>query len=199
MASAGTVVAIAGAGRTLGQAIDAFLAQPPRPNHPPHLRPHPRAPGRAARPGPAPSRRHRRGTRRGRRAAMGPQKPRTWNRQVATVRSFLSWCRRHGWPVGGLALRVDRRAVDVDDLDLANRQAKARTKGGYVRQLNFQTAAARLLAKLVAGRERGPVFLTGRRPGPRHRPGAAELRDGRAALQALLRRAARCTSSAIPA
>jgi integrase len=176
---------------------------------------------------------------------MGPQKPRTWNRQVATVRSFLSWCRRHGWPVGGLALRVDRRAVadddakaiplaelerlwsradvplreqalwrllcdsaaraeealglDVDDLDLANRQAKARTKGGYVRQLNFQTAAARLLAKLVAGRERGPVFLTGRRPGPRHRPGAAELRDGRAALQALLRRAARCTSSAIPA
>jgi site-specific recombinase XerC len=46
--------------------------------------------------------------------------------------------------------------LDVDDLDLANRQAKARTKGGYVRQLHFQTAAARLLAKLVAGRERGP-------------------------------------------
>src|SRR6266699_822270 len=191
--NAGKVTAIAGAERTLGHAIDAFLTQP----------------------------------------------------RAATTRSFLSWCRRHGWPVGDLQLRVDRRAVadddtktiglpelerlwnrpdvplreralwrllydsaaraeealglDVDDLDLANRQAKARTKGGYVRQLNFQTAAARLLAKLVAGRERGPVFLTGRRPGPRHRPGAAELRDGRAALQALLRRAARCTSSAIPA
>ena len=161
---------------------------------------------------------------------MGPQKPRTWNPQVATVRWFLSWCRRHGWPVGGLALRVDRRAVadddakaiplaeleqlwsradvplreralwrllydsaaraeealglDVDDLDLANRQAKARTKGGYVRQLHFQTAAARLLAKLVAGRERGPVFLTGRRAGQARPPAAGDLdtATGRARL-----------------
>ena len=50
--------------------------------------------------------------------------------------------------------------LDVDDLDLANRQATARAKGGNTRPLNFQSAAARLLAKLVAGRGRGPVFLT---------------------------------------
>jgi len=69
-------------------------------------------------------------------------------------------------------------ALDVPDLDLGNRQARARTKGGHTRPPHFQTAAARLLARLIAGREAGPVFLTsrraavhrGRRPGPGQRP-----------------------------
>ena len=124
--------------------------------------------------------------------------PRTWNRHLATVGSFLAWCRRHGWPAGRLQLRADRRAapedetraiplpelerlwartdiplreralwrllydsaaragealgLDIADLDLANRQARARTKGGHARPLHFQTAAARLLARLTAGR-----------------------------------------------
>ena len=51
----------------------------------------------------------------------------------------------------------------VGDLDLANRQARARTKGGHTRPLHFQTAAARLLARLTAGRQACPVFLTSRR------------------------------------
>jgi integrase len=135
--------------------------------------------------------------------------PRTWNRHVATIRSFLSWCRDHGWPAGDLQLVADRRAVagddskaiplhelerlwsdkkvplreralwrllydsasraeavlglDVPDLDLANRQARARVKGGDIHLLHFQTGAARLMAKLIAGRESGPVFLTERR------------------------------------
>jgi len=100
-----------------------------------------------------------------------------WNRHLATIGSFLAWCRRHGWPAGNLELRADRRAapdhdtraiplpeleqlwarsdiplleralwqllydsaaradevlgLDVGDLDLANRQARARTKGGH--------------------------------------------------------------------
>jgi site-specific recombinase XerD len=228
--NAGKVTAIAGAERTLGHAIDAFLAQP-----------------RAATT-------HRTYTRtlehltrqlghdRPLRAVTdeelaeaveglwGERAPRTWNRHVATIRSFLSWCRRHGWPVGDLQLRVDRRAVadddtkaiglpelerlwsrpdvplreralwrllydsaaraeealglDVDDLDLANRQATARTKGGHTRPLHFQTAAARLLAKLVAGRDRGPVFVTDRRPGRARAPAASDLdpTTGRARL-----------------
>ena len=41
--------------------------------------------------------------------------PRTWNRHVATVRSFTSWCRDHGWPAGDLRLSADRRAVPSDD------------------------------------------------------------------------------------
>src|SRR5260221_5072076 len=122
----------------------------------------------------------------------GARAPRTWNRHLATVRSFLAWCRRHGWPAGDLELRADRRAVpgddtraiplpelerlwarqdiplreralwrllydsaaraeealglDVGDLDLGNRQARARTKGGHTRPLHFQTAAHRVPA-----------------------------------------------------
>ena len=41
--------------------------------------------------------------------------PRTWNRHVATVRSFTSWCRDHWWPAGDLHLGADRRAVPADD------------------------------------------------------------------------------------
>jgi integrase len=160
----------------------------------------------------------------------GQRAPRTWNRHLATVGSFLSWCRRHGWPAGDLELRADRRSVpgddtkaiplpelerlwarsdvplreralwrllydsaaraeealglDIEDLDLANRQARARTKGGHTRPLHFQTAAARLLARLTAGREAGPVFLTTRRPGAHRVPAAADLdpSSGRARL-----------------
>jgi integrase len=160
----------------------------------------------------------------------GPRAPRTWNRQVATVRSWLSWCRRTGWPVGDLTLRVDRRqppddetkailfgelerlwsrrdiplreralwrllydsagraqevlGLDVTDVDLGNRVATARTKGGHKRPLHFQTAAARLLGKLLAGRARGPVFLTNRRLPAVRVPAAADLDpvSGRARL-----------------
>jgi site-specific recombinase XerD len=150
--------------------------------------------------------------------------PRTWNRHVATVRSFLSWCRDHGWPAGDLHLSADRRPVaaddsraiplpelerlwkkrdiplreralwrllydsasraeavlglDVPDLDLANRQARARVKGGDIHLLHFQTGAARLLAKLTAGRESGPVFLTERRAASHLVTAAADLDPG---------------------
>ncbi len=38
-----------------------------------------------------------------------------WNRHLATIGSFLAWCRRHGWPAGNLELRADRRAAPDDD------------------------------------------------------------------------------------
>ena len=75
--------------------------------------------------------------------------------------------------------------LDVPDLDLGNRRARAHTKGGHIRPLHFQTAAARLLAKLTAGRNAGPVLLTepgSRAPrdrrcgsGPGQRPGPAVI------------------------
>jgi TnpA family transposase len=53
----------------------------------------------------------------------------------------------------------------VPDLDLGNRRARARVKGGHVRPLHFQTGAARLLARLTAGREAGPEATnTGLKP-----------------------------------
>jgi len=67
--------------------------------------------------------------------------------------------------------------LDVPGLDLANRQARARSKGGHTRPLHFQTAA-RLLAKLTAGRQAGPVFLTARRAAAHRVMAAADLEPG---------------------
>ncbi|MGH3193015.1 MAG: tyrosine-type recombinase/integrase [Streptosporangiaceae bacterium] len=226
----GAVAAIAGAGRTLGAAVDAFLSV---------SRPDTTARTYA-------------GTMEHLAARLGRDRPladvtdgeladavqelwghlapRTWNRHLATVRSFLSWCREHGWPAGGLYLAADRKpaaaddskaiplhelerlwtkkdiplreralwrllydsasraeavlGLDVPDLDLANRQARARVKGGHVHLLHFQTGAARLLAKLIAGRESGPVFLTDRRAASHRVTAPADLdpETGRARL-----------------
>jgi integrase/recombinase XerC/integrase/recombinase XerD len=54
-------------------------------------------------------------------------------------------------------------ALDVDDLDLRNRRAKVRRKGGAVDVIVWQTGTARLLPRLLEGRRGGPVFLTERR------------------------------------
>jgi integrase len=228
--ASGTVTALAGGGRTLGAAVDAFLSQP----------------------WPDTTARTYGGTLERLATAIGRDRPlsgvtdeevaeaaamlwrhlaaRTWNRHLATVGSFLAWCRRHGWPSGGLELHADRRAepqddtksvplpelerlwgkadiplreralwrllydsagraeealgLDVPDLDLGNRRARAHIKGGHVRPLHFQTGAARLLAKLVAGRESGPVFLTYRRAASHRVTPATDLdpETGRARL-----------------
>jgi integrase/recombinase XerD len=55
-------------------------------------------------------------------------------------------------------------ALDVQDLDLANRRARVHSKGGAVEWVFWQTGSAQLLPRLLAGRTRGPVFLGDRRP-----------------------------------
>jgi len=54
--------------------------------------------------------------------------------------------------------------LNVEDLDLANRRARVHSKGGATEWVFWQAASAQLLPRLLAGRTRGPVFLTGRRP-----------------------------------
>ena len=54
-------------------------------------------------------------------------------------------------------------ALDVEDLDLTNRRAKVRRKGGAVDVIVWQTRTARLLPRLIRGRKSGPLFLTDRR------------------------------------
>jgi integrase len=54
-------------------------------------------------------------------------------------------------------------ALDIEDLDLANRRARVRRKGGAIDIIVWQTGTARLLPRLIKGRRSGPVFLTGRR------------------------------------
>jgi integrase len=142
--------------------------------------------------------------------AWGGRAPATWNRQVATVRSFLAFCRRRRWLAEDLTVDLERRpepadrtkaipppqleqlwrredvglrekalwrllyetaaranellALDVEDLDLANRRARVHSKGGAVEWVFWQTGSAQLLPRLLAGRTRGPVFLGDRRP-----------------------------------
>lgn len=53
--------------------------------------------------------------------------------------------------------------LDGGDLDLSNRRARVRRKGGAVDVITWRTATARLLPRLLRGRRDGPVFLTERR------------------------------------
>jgi integrase/recombinase XerC/integrase/recombinase XerD len=53
-------------------------------------------------------------------------------------------------------------ALDIADLDLRNRRAQVRRKGGAADVIVWQTGTARLLPRLLAGRGAGPVFLTTR-------------------------------------
>lgn len=67
-------------------------------------------------------------------------------------------------------------ALNVEDLDLANRRARVIRKGGAADVIVWQSGTARLLPRLVKGRKSGPLFLTGRKARVRPRP--AQLPPG---------------------
>lgn len=159
----------------------------------------------------------------------GKAAPATWNRQVATLRSFLSYCRRRCW-VADVALEAKRRrehedrtrsiptvelerlwrrqdvalrdkalwrllyetaaratevlSLNVEDVDVANKRARIRSKGGAIELIHFQTGSARLLPRLIAGRASGPLFLADRRPAPARAAATVDMdpETGRARL-----------------
>ena len=53
--------------------------------------------------------------------------------------------------------------LNVEDLDLPNRRARVRRKGGAVDIIVWQTGTARLLPRLLKGRTHGPLFVTERK------------------------------------
>jgi len=156
--------------------------------------------------------------------------PATWNRQVATLRSFTAFCRRQGWCVEDPASALERRRelrdetralplrlleqlwsrrdlplreralwrllyetaarateileLNVDDVDVVNRQATIIGKGGHREFVHFQAGSARLLARLVGDRHCGPLFLASRRPSPTRAPALTDTcaETGRARL-----------------
>lgn len=55
-------------------------------------------------------------------------------------------------------------SLDVVDLDLPNKRARVMSKGGATEWVFWQTGAALLLPRLLAGRAIGPVFLIDRQP-----------------------------------
>ncbi|ORU96803.1 hypothetical protein AWC04_19560 [Mycolicibacterium fallax] len=66
--------------------------------------------------------------------------------------------------------------LNVEDLDLRNRSATIRQKGGHQIQVAWGDGTAAILGRLVAGRTSGPVFLTDLPAGPQ-RAAAAKSRD----------------------
>ncbi len=153
--------------------------------------------------------------------AWGATAPATWNRHVATLRSFDGFCRRRGWLQEAIAGGLERRrepadrtkaipypqldrlwrrddvavrektlwrllyetaaraqevlSLNVEDVDLENKRARVRSKGGDTEWLHLQSGSARLLPRLVAGRARGPLFLADRRPAPARTSAAGDL------------------------
>lgn len=55
-------------------------------------------------------------------------------------------------------------ALDLGDLDLPNKRARIRSKGGAIDWVFWQTGAAQLLPRLLDRRADGPVFLADRQP-----------------------------------
>lgn len=60
-------------------------------------------------------------------------------------------------------------ALDVEDVDVANRRARIVQKGGDALWIHWGTDTARLLPHVIAGRTTGPLFCSGLRPGPQRR------------------------------
>ncbi|MEX5637096.1 tyrosine-type recombinase/integrase [Parafrankia sp. FMc2] len=67
-------------------------------------------------------------------------------------------------------------ALNIEDLDLPNKQARVVVKGGDTMWITWGTGTAHLLPRLIAGRTRGPLFLSAHRPGP-HRRATTDPRD----------------------
>jgi integrase len=80
-------------------------------------------------------------------------------REDTSLRERVMWCMLYETA----ARSAEVLALDIEDLDLPNRRARVRRKGGAVDIIVWQTGTARLLPRLLRGRTSGPVFVTERR------------------------------------
>ena len=88
-----------------------------------------------------------------------------WTRDLP-LREHALWRLLHESAAGAKTVL----ALNIQDLDLDDRRGRAGE-----RWVSWRAQTARLLPALLAGRTRGPVFLTDRRPGPARIPGDADL------------------------
>ncbi len=166
----------------------------------------------------------------------GQTAPATWNRVVATVRSWSAFCTRRGWVTAGLTDGLERRrmpedrdralsraqverlitsrqhgvrerclwsllydsgarahevlGLDIGDLDMDERRARVRRKGGAQDVIWWQTRTARLLPKIVGDRTHGPLFLATKPVQRDRRPALTDVDPGSGLTRLSYRRAA---------
>jgi integrase len=74
------------------------------------------------------------------------------------------------------AARADELlTLNVEHLDLVNREAQIIGKVGSAERVFWDSEAARLLGRLVNCRKRGPVFLSDKAPAPARQPAASDI------------------------
>ena len=96
---------------------------------------------------------------------------RLWQRREIPLRERTLWRMLYE-----TAARADEiLGLDIEDLDTANKRARVRSKGGDHDLVFFQAGTARLLPRLLAGRRRGPVFLSHLAPSPGRVPATLDL------------------------
>ena len=83
-----------------------------------------------------------------------------WTRPEVHVREKTLW--RMLYETAARANEV--LALNVEDLDVGARRAVVRGKGGHRQEVVWASGTARLLPRYLGGRQRGPVFVTHRRP-----------------------------------
>jgi integrase/recombinase XerC/integrase/recombinase XerD len=103
-----------------------------------------------------------------RRRRVAPDRSRALSRagiEVLLTRKDISLRERTLWRMlyETAARAAEVLALDIEDLDQTNRQARVRRKGGAVDVIVWQSGTAHLLPRLIRGRKSGPVFLTDRR------------------------------------
>ncbi|MFJ3875988.1 sigma-70 family RNA polymerase sigma factor [Streptomyces sp. NPDC090077] len=92
-----------------------------------------------------------------------------WSRPDLPLRERTLWLLLHE----SAAPVTTVLALDAEDLDLDDR--RSRPAGPARSRVSWRSGTAALLPRLLAGRARGPVFLSDRRPGPARTPGPADL------------------------
>ncbi len=83
-----------------------------------------------------------------------------WSRPTVSLREKLFW--RMLYATAARASEV--LSLDIEDLDLARKRAAITGKGGHREVIVWDAATARLLPRYLAGRKKGPLFVTAGSP-----------------------------------
>lgn len=96
---------------------------------------------------------------------------RLWERRDIDLREKALW--RMLYETAARASEI--LELDVKDIDIANKRARIRSKGGNRDFIFFQSGTARLLPRLLDGRRWGPIFQSHRAPIPARAPADGDL------------------------